>query len=235
VLNPLLDILGRALGSLRPWRLDPAAESPGPYRSLTGSIAGVPFTLRVQNQIHPANRDSYAHVLHRIAVGVEGGHLLLVGSQGPVLWCPRMHMPGDVEHAVRVDLSAEEQLDLPGVRVLDGSPNPSTREFVGSMWPAATARVLAEARREILAGADHRPDGQYQLAVCRLTSEIAARLGRVELLHDGEPSILQADRVVIEAAAKAIAEAAGGPAAQAAGAEATRAEQVHNQEISHVA
>jgi pyochelin biosynthetic protein PchG len=202
VLNATLDVVASSLGRARPWRFEFAASC-GPFKTLAGTIGGVPITLRVQNQLHPGNRDSYAHVLHRVTLGAEGGSLTLAAPHGPVLWCPRMHMPGDVEQAVRVDSSADALLDLPGARVLYGDPAPSTRELVGSLWPRATGRVLAEVRRAVLAGESDGAAGQSQLALCRMTAEVAALLGRPELLSGGEPAIAAADLLVTAAAAAA--------------------------------
>lgn len=58
----LLDILGRVLGGVRPWALAGPPEAADayaltsldvPFRSLDGVLAGVPMTLRVQNQPTP--------------------------------------------------------------------------------------------------------------------------------------------------------------------------------------
>ncbi|MBF6309481.1 Gfo/Idh/MocA family oxidoreductase [Nocardia farcinica] len=97
----LLDIVGRAVGKLRPWAIgepapvapEPAAlaDPPMPYTHLAAVIGGVPVSLRVQNQIHPADPDNHALLLHRIAIAFEGGVLSLADTHGPVLWSPRLH------------------------------------------------------------------------------------------------------------------------------------------------
>ncbi|GAB3934995.1 hypothetical protein GCM10027614_09000 [Micromonospora vulcania] len=103
----LLDILGQALGGVRPWGLAPPVELPEqvrrlsrvdvPFRSIDGVLAGVPLTLRVQNQMDPADPDNYAHLLHRVTIGTEAGNLTLVGTHGPTVWSPRPDFPQQVQ------------------------------------------------------------------------------------------------------------------------------------------
>jgi thiazolinyl imide reductase len=204
VLGPTLEIIASALGRPRPYRFS-QAERCGPYQSVTGEIAGVPVSLRVQNQIHPANRDSFAHTLHRLTLVADGGSLQLAGPHGPVLWTPRMHMPDELDGASALDASAADQLDLPGARVLYGCPSPTTRELVGELWPAATARVLRTAREAIDRGEDGLAAVQQQLALSRMTADLTAVLGRPELLDDDEPEIARADEIVAAATAAALA------------------------------
>jgi pyochelin biosynthetic protein PchG len=204
VLGPTLEIVATALGRPRPYRFS-AAERCGPYTSVAGEIAGVPVALRVQNEIHPANRDSFAHTLHRVTLVADGGSLHLAGAHGPVLWMPRMHMPAEIDGAAALDASGAGQLDLPGARVLYGSPAPTTRELVAELWPAATARVLRAARAAIDRGDDGLAAGQQQLALARMTADLSAILGRPRLLDDEEPEIIRADAIVTAATAAATA------------------------------
>jgi thiazolinyl imide reductase len=196
VLFPLFDILGQALGSVRPWSL--AADEPagGVFRGVRGTLAGVPLTLRVQNQLHPGDRDNHSHVLHRVTLGAEGGNLLLASTHGPVVWCPRPHMPADYRSGVRIEASAAGELDLPSASCLGPAEAPSYRRVVSDEWPAAASRALLDLRSAILRGDDPRQRGQYHLALCRLTAEVTARLGPPELLTSAEPRIVPASELV---------------------------------------
>ncbi|MDW3399103.1 thiazolinyl imide reductase, partial [Escherichia coli] len=69
-----------------------------PYTSLHGDIGGVPCTLRVQNQIHPADADNHALLLHRLTLGFDTGILALADTHGPVIWSPRLHTHRDDTH-----------------------------------------------------------------------------------------------------------------------------------------
>jgi thiazolinyl imide reductase len=209
VLYTLVDILGQALGGVSPWVLAVAPVPDGVpevLRSVSGSLGGVPATLRVQNQMHPEERDNGAHVMHRVTLATEGGDLLLANTLGPVLWNPRLHMPADYQDAVTVAGSTAAHLDLPGTTVLGPSRVPSHRQVIGEQWPAAAGRALLELRQAVLAGVDPLPRGQYHLALCRLVAEVTGQLGRPEVRATGAPRI-------VEAATLVGADGAGGPGA----------------------
>jgi len=199
VLYTMVDLLGQALGGIRPWSLAVAPApggAPEVLRSVSGSLGGVPATLRVQNQMYPEERDNGAHVMHRVTLATEGGDLLLANTLGPVLWNPRLHMPADYQEAVTVAASTAAHLDLPGATVLGPSRLPSHRQVIGQEWPAAAGRALLELRQAVLDGADPLPRGQYHLALCRLVAEVTGQLGRPEVRATGAPRIVEAAALV---------------------------------------
>src|SRR5690606_35173054 len=152
VLHPLLDVLALALGGLRPRALGPpltadpavaAAETaPQPYRVLQAALAGVPLTLRVQNQLHPSDGDNHALLWHRIARGTEHGVLTLADTHGPVLWQPRLHAPRDAHGRLRSAGPGTEHLGEPATTVLDGTDAPPHRDVFQRLWPQALVRAL---------------------------------------------------------------------------------------------
>lgn len=197
----LLDILGQALGGVRPWAFaDPTPMPAGvramteldmPFRSLDGVLAGVPLTLRVQNQMDPADPDNYAHLLHRITIGTEAGSLTLVGTHGPVVWSPRPDFPREIQSTdasphFAGDGVVEDHLDVPSGRVLGPANAPGYREVFGSVWPHGVRNALGELAAAASAGDRSTRHGQYHLTLCRLWQDITARLGPPELL-DTEP------------------------------------------------
>lgn len=193
VLYTLVDILGQALGGIRPWSLTARPDAGAPrtvLRSVDGVVAGVPTTLRVQNTLDPVRRDNGPLVPHRVTLATAGGDLLLANTQGPVVWTPRLHMPADYQDAVTVDGSAAAHLDLPGATCLTGAEAPTQRRTLGVEWPAAAARALLELREAVLAGTDPMPQGQYHLAVSRLVADVTRQLGRPELAAEPDPQIL---------------------------------------------
>lgn len=189
-LNPTLDVIGQALGRLQPWSLAGPSGPGGVFRGLDGTIAGVPVTLRVQNQLAAGNRDNGAHLLFRVALGTEGGHLLLASPHGPVLWHPRPHMPDAYRDAAGIEAAIDGALDQPSMSCLGPAGAPSYRRILADEWPAATAAALLDLRAAILRGEDPRPRGQYQLALCRLTAAVTGRLGPPELLRTADPRVL---------------------------------------------
>lgn len=184
LLYPLLDLLGRALGGFRPWSLTafPAAE--GPYRLMHGTLASVPITLRVQNQLHPGDPDNHALQWHRITVGAETGTLTLADTHGPVLWTTRLHAPRDTDHRLRHTGPGTGHLDLPATAILPGSRPPgSLREIFTRLWPSGIAAAITEFSTPATALAEARHD----LAASRVWQEVTERLGRPELIIPDPP------------------------------------------------
>jgi pyochelin biosynthesis protein PchG len=223
----LLDILGQTLGKVRPWAFGDLPPLPAgtatatsldvPFRSLDGVIGGVPVTLRIQNQMDPADPDNYAHLMHRVIVGTEAGNLELVGTHGPIVWSPRPDFPRAVRdpaarpHFDYRDANAEalaSHLDVPSAGVLGPPDAPSYRDTFERVWPAGVAHALLRLRRDALAGDPATRRGQYHLTLCQLWQEITTRLGPPELLSAPAPRLLDAAEIALLDKAGAAAEAA---------------------------
>jgi pyochelin biosynthesis protein PchG len=198
----LFDILGEMLGGLRPWAFaGPPPPTPeleafghGPqFCSLDGVVAGVPLTLRIQNNLDPSDPDNYMHFMHRIAVGTSCGTLTLAGTHGPVVWCPRAHLPGDVRHTATIDASAERHFDLPSAATIGHAEAPSYREILSSVWPAGIRRALGQLREATEGRGDWQRRGQYHLAVSAIWMEATARARPVSLFRGDPPELLSVE------------------------------------------
>jgi thiazolinyl imide reductase len=188
----LLDILGAVLGGVRPWQLT-ATTAGGPFRMLEGRIAGVPVTLRIQNQLDPADPDNFAHLMHRIQIGTEAGTLLLTDTHGPTLWLERPRFPREVRQDAAAPHFAQETSREDAVAsVVTEAPPVGYAEAFHTLWPAGVARALAGLRRAIEDREEPSRHGQYHLALCQLWQDITSRLGPPELVRAGEPSRLTA-------------------------------------------
>ncbi|MGV9967265.1 Gfo/Idh/MocA family oxidoreductase [Streptomyces olivaceus] len=190
LMHPLVDILGQALGTLRPWRFaDPAplpdAVGPQPFRSLQGVFAGVPLTLRVHHQLDPSDRDNHALHWHRISLGTEGGVLTLADTHGPVLWSPRLHIGRDADRRFVLDGPGTGRLGLATTSVV-GETVPFRTVF-SDLWPEAVGSALDGLREAAEQGGDALRAGQYDLAVCRIWTDLAARLGPPEIVRPATP------------------------------------------------
>jgi thiazolinyl imide reductase len=201
LMQPLVDILGRALGGLRPWRFAPPAPlpegfGPHPFRTLQGVVAGVPLTLRVHHQMDPADRDNHALHWHRIAVGTEGGVLTLADTHGPVLWSPRLHAGRGADHRLVLDGPGTAHLDLPTTTV--AGTTGTFRTVFADVWRDAIGRSLDALAAAVAAGGDPLPAAQYDLAVCRAWADLAAVLGPPEIVRPPAPRPLAAHEVLAE-------------------------------------
>lgn len=186
----LFDILGEALGSLRPWGFAPPqpwpeavrrlAGTPPPYRCLEGVLAGIPFTLRVQNALDPADPDNHSHFLHRITIGAAGGCLTLADTHGPVTWTPRLHLPASAASLAAIDEAPEDHLDEPAFAAA-GAEAVTHRDVLGRIWPQGVAVALSRLAAAIRAEESPLRRGQYHLAVCELWQHVTRLLGFPEL------------------------------------------------------
>lgn len=187
----LFDILGRALGGLRPWEFGPVARGT-PFSCLTGTIGGVPLTLRVQNQIAPNDPDAHLHLLHRITLGTEGGNLTLVNTHGPLVWSPRMYVGRDADDRF---VTADDHLRLPSATILGPEQAPTFQEIVGSLWPGGVRSALTGLREAAEEAVDPLRQGQYYLTLSRLWLDATAAIGRPELLVQTAPRPLSAAEI----------------------------------------
>lgn len=203
VLYTLVDILTALLGQIRPWGFAAPAERsaimPGldsldmPYRSIDGVLGGVPLSLRLQNQLDAREPDNYAHLLHRITLGTEGGQLTLVNTHGPVLWSPRPHMPAGMGELVRYADDAAPHLLFASAEPVGPAVAPTYRQILGEVWPEAVRRALTELWAAAQARADSRLRGQRHLTLGQVMSDLAACTGRPEIRrHDRPPQVLPA-------------------------------------------
>lgn len=192
----LLDVLAVALGGVHPFsfaqlpQLRAAPKLDVPFRSLDGFIAGVPITLRVQNQMDPADPDNHAHLFHRISFGTEGGNLTLTNTYGPIVWSPRPYMPTDMRETVTIDLSAAPHFEYASATIIGPAEAPSYREILRRLWPDGVRNALIELRAAINAKEDPRRRGQLHVSLCELWQDLVARLGPVELVKRAAPEVL---------------------------------------------
>lgn len=198
VVYPLLDIVGRAVGRLRPWAIgEPAplppeisalADSPMPYTHLPTVIGGVPVSLRVQNQIHPADPDNHALLLHRLAIAFEAGVLSLADTHGPVLWSPRLHTDRDPTGRLVMAGSGTERLEVPSTETLEPAAAPTFRTVFDELWPGSVRGALGELRADI---ADPRRSigaGQWAMTVTAIWQRLTTVLGQPELIRPDTPA-----------------------------------------------
>lgn len=200
----LFDILERLLGGIRPWHLDEPspAEATAQFRGLSGTVGGVPFTLRVQYQLDPVEPDNHAHLLHRISLGTEGGVLSLVHTHGPLIWAPRLHRPATADDGTDIAGVPGAALDLPSALPLGPPTAPTHRQVIGELWPDAVARELDDVRTAALGEDDTAARGRRQLAVCSLWSGANGLLGAPGIVRHDQPEPV--DPAMLAAAVAAV-------------------------------
>jgi pyochelin biosynthesis protein PchG len=202
VLYTVLDILGVTLDRLRPWGFARPADLPDavrrrlgrdiPFRSLDGMLGGIPATLRVQHQMDPRQPDNHAHLWHRITLGTDGGTLTLIGGNGPVLWCPRSHLPPNAAGLAGFDELTADHIDYPSAEPIGAADAPSFADVLRHTWPQAVATAVARLWSAVCDKADPLRDGQYHLMLGRLSADVLDLLGPLELVSRSTPRVLAA-------------------------------------------
>jgi thiazolinyl imide reductase len=194
VLYTLLDLLGEALGGLHPWSVGSALSATDrPFAVVHTTMAGVPVTLRVQNELNPSDPDNYAHLLHHVMIGTEGGTMTLVSTHGPIIWTPRAHLPDDAKIGPYMENSSADHLDEASATILDPSTPPTYRTILSGVWPNGVERALREFHRSLVNNEDVLLRGQYYLTLCKLWQGVTAQLGYPTLASIDVPNVLSAE------------------------------------------
>jgi thiazolinyl imide reductase len=189
VAYPLLDLLGRVAGGLRPWTFAEAHTATGqPFQILHAVLGGIPVTLRVQNQVHAEDPDNHSFLLHRITVGCEGGVLTLADTHGPVLWNPRLHSLRDATGRLVMAGPGTERLAVPSTIVLGDEPPLTYHDVFADLWPDAVTTSLRSLRRDIEEPSRRMASGQWAMGVSRAWSDLTARIGLPDLIEPPEPT-----------------------------------------------
>ncbi|MFA7894207.1 Gfo/Idh/MocA family oxidoreductase [Pseudomonas putida] len=218
VAYPLLDILGRLAGGLRPWTFAAPAENLGaqPFTRLAASFAGVPISLRIQNQVHPRDPDNHSFLLHRIEVGCEAGVLSLADTHGPLLWNPRLHAPRDATDRLVMAGPGSERLAGPTLVTLDAQLPGSYHQVFNQAWPDAVVVALGELCRDIEATERRLHSGRWATEVSMAWAEMNRLLGMPMLIEPAEPAALALTE--LQARADAVLAPCGDDTAQLLGA-----------------
>lgn len=214
----MIDILGRILGGLRPWSLEPAAPLVGSAstgvpaaRAVHGTLAGVPVVLRVANHLDPHDPDNATHILHRITLVTEGGTLALASTHGPVLWSPCLPAPRGDDGELRFDADAGESVDGAGVVPIGPPAAPGHREVYAEIWPAGVRTAVAELAGEARDRTDPMRAGQVQLTVGQIWQHLTSALGYPDLIHRTPVSPVTAAQLTAAADGAQAAEPVGSP------------------------
>ncbi|WP_073525509.1 Gfo/Idh/MocA family oxidoreductase [Pseudomonas fluorescens] len=192
VAYPLLDILGRLAGGLRPWAFAAPAASVGahPFTQLSASFNGVPISLRVQNQVHPQDPDNHSFLMHRLEVGCEAGVLSLCDTHGPVLWNPRLHAPRDSTDRLIMAGPGSERLAGPTMVVLDPQIPASYHQVFNQVWPDAVCLALDALCADIETPARRLRSGVWATEVSMAWREMNSLIGMPQLIEPPVPQAL---------------------------------------------
>jgi pyochelin biosynthetic protein PchG len=190
----LLDIIGTSLVSLRPWEIKALPHQPSDaFVTIKAVIAGVQTTLRIQNQLDPADPDDFSYFMHQITFGSAQGRLTLVDTHGPVVWIPRPQFPREVRSQDAAPQFASHPSHTPRLTVIGSAQAPSFDEIFRNHWPAGVVRALLALRHAILNQEDPLQAGQHQLTICELWRDMLSKTGPPALVRGERWSALPAE------------------------------------------
>lgn len=144
----------------------------------------------MQNQIHPADADNHALLLHRLTITAESGVLALADTHGPAIWSPRLHTHRDETHRLVLEGEGTERLSVASSTLLPGSEAVSFSEIFERLWPQAINCAVADFERSIDAPALAQQQVQWTLGVTGFWHRVSSVLGPPELIYPDTPAIL---------------------------------------------
>lgn len=131
----------------------PFNSGDGPFHQFSGRLAGVPFTLNLQNYIDPRDPDHHSLVMHRITAVWPEGCVTLLNSFGPVVWSQSLFAE-DYDRDDRAssytltpqDHGPTSAFGRPTAITLDLDPGRSVQKVVQEQFPIAIGRAISELR-----------------------------------------------------------------------------------------
>ncbi|MGP5019075.1 Gfo/Idh/MocA family oxidoreductase [Vreelandella alkaliphila] len=204
VICGLLDILSRALGCVAPYEFYASPRLPAslhrkarctpPYQVVQGIFAGVPLTLKIQNQLDPNDPDNHFHIMHRITIGLPSGNLMLVNTHGPVLWNRTFYIPRhETRQGVRelVDKQQAGDFYTPPLCEVIYQGSASLEEILERHWSQAIRSALRQFASQI-----EQPSpktAQSLLSQAAVWKSLMSCVGNPEVIQAAAPVRTQPD------------------------------------------
>lgn len=180
VLYDGLDMLGCALGDISTWELGDASTgvateiSGAGNKTINAVIGSTPTMVTVNTNVDRNDPDHPMHLYHEIWVTFTTGKLILVNTNGPLVWLPFARIPRNANNTLQFEQGAPE-LKIPSGIVLTESEAPSVSQTFDRIWTGAVIKALDNLFAQDTV--KKRMDGQYQIFVSRLWSEICQKVG----------------------------------------------------------
>lgn len=196
----LVDIMGRALGGIRPYGVTKALaweaalleeyknnSSLGviPFKCVQGIIKGVPFTLKIQPYYDPDDLDNNILIMHRLCIGMLNGNLTLVNTHGPVVWSQSFTIPKENQEEISFQKRRTAFIgqDTATAVLYSEDTAPSLPSVAKTQWPDAVRLALNRLREHMLT--NRTPVGQsseYLIDLSLMWSDLSRQLGKPEAI-----------------------------------------------------
>jgi thiazolinyl imide reductase len=191
-LYSLFDIIGCAVGGIRPFALGRPVEQPlemtassnldfVPFSCLQGVVCGAPMTLRIQNYHDPCAFDNHFLIMHRVSVGTDAGNLTLVNTHGPVVWSQSFSIleKDDSACPFRKRKTAFSDYTAPTAVTFTEPNADSLFGIAARAWPGAIQNALSAMKQHIETGVSpFNQTREYLLGLSEVWLETTRRIGK---------------------------------------------------------
>jgi thiazolinyl imide reductase len=180
---PAIDILSKALPSIRLWEINEVVKDFGVFQIFTGKLGGIPITIEYHNQIDPNDPDNYMHLLHSISFIYENGRLALEDTFGPTIWHPRMHVPVELYNRANINGEYPEYLNDNSAKILGNYTENSYKDIITKQWPIAISKDLLSIKDLILQKKNSNQKAQQEILCSNQWSKMTKILGYAEFIN----------------------------------------------------
>lgn len=183
---PAIDILSKAMPSIRNIELKSVINNCGPFEIFTGEFGGIPTVIEYQNYINPNDPDNFMHLLHSFCFIYNSGRLVLEDTFGPIIWHPRMHVASELYNRADVTDRYPEYLNEKTAELVEEYHPRSYAKVISAEWPRAIGKDLLYIRDLILKNKKPGQKAQNELLCSKQWSTMTKHFGYANLLNDSK-------------------------------------------------
>lgn len=201
VLYPMVDLLGRICGGFYPFKIkENSLGKNGLFDIFCGEIKGIPFDVRIQNQLNGNNPDNYFHLLHRFTLYTEAGSLSLTETNGEIIWKPRYIVPKNNEGILDPYLDSR-LMKLPLEEVIQNK-EVTFQSMYEKVWPDGIRTYLREAYKAFLKNSTKANQMQRNLESAKIWNEIGKLIGGSEQLPEKNVTTFSINEILEDIASR---------------------------------
>ena len=199
-----IDIIGQALGKIKPFEFNKAIEWSDsviskmktgviPFKCIQGVIAGVPVTFKLQNYYDPDDMDHNYLIMHRICIGSESGNTTLFNTHGPLIWTqgyPFSEKKSDSDEKLEKDdfsykhhKASHAVYSYPTSVLFSGKDAPAFSEIIEHQWPEGILSALNMMRKAIETGLPAAGQSEdYLMDISEIWLDIMKHFGKPQFI-----------------------------------------------------
>lgn len=184
VLFPMIDILGRVIGKLRPWKFEKVKNTliESPFSMIQGYIGDVPICINVQNQFEPKDPENSILLFHRIVTYTECGNLIMTGTNNNIIWEPSMNKQLGEDGFFHAE-EENEFLDLLVYEMDNVNEGKTLREIYLQVWPDSIRRFMKRYYYDFINESKNNKEVQFLLGACQVWKDLGQCIGATEMIE----------------------------------------------------